>query len=162
GGEEGLALAIADVEKRIARLQAELSAAKAWEHSFSPTRMTDSRRQHLVAWQQAMKRVGKGTGKYTAKHLRDAQTHLEGCRDAIPAWVMPLHRLYDTVVPRPEMFDVVIVDEASQCGADALVLFYLAKKIIIVGDDQQISPESVGVDREAVHRLIARHLPAMD
>lgn len=162
GGEEGLALAVADAEKRMGRLQAELSAARAWDHCFSPARMTDSRRQHLVAWQQAMRRVGKGTGKYTAKHLRDAQTHLEGCRDAIPAWVMPLHRLYDTVVPRPEMFDVVIVDEASQCGADALVLFYLAKKIVIVGDDQQISPEAVGVDREAVHKLIARHLVDVD
>ena len=40
------------------------------------------------------------------------------------------------------MFDVVIVDEASQAGPEALFLTYIAKKIIIVGDDKQIEPEA--------------------
>ncbi|MEO2032470.1 MAG: AAA domain-containing protein, partial [Planctomycetaceae bacterium] len=38
------------------------------------------------------------------------------------------------------MFDVVIVDEASQCGLDGLLLLYLGAQIVVVGDNEQISP----------------------
>ena len=71
---------------------------------------------------------------------------------------MPLHRVWDTVDPAPGMFDVVIVDEASQCGFEAFPLFYLGKKILIVGDDKQISPEAVGLPRDAVYRLMEEFL----
>jgi very-short-patch-repair endonuclease len=56
------------------------------------------------------------------------------------------------------MFDVIIVDEASQCGVEALPLFYLGKKILIVGDDKQISPDAVGLPRDSVHRLMEEFL----
>jgi len=72
--------------------------------------------------------------------------------------VMPLHRVWDTVYPAPGMFDVIIVDEASQCGVEALPLFYLGKKILIVGDDKQISPDAVGLPRDSVHRLMEEFL----
>jgi len=75
------------------------------------------------------------------------------CREAIPAWIMPFYRIAETVEPRKHCFDVVIVDEASQSGPEALLLQYLAKQIVIVGDDQQISPEDVGVDQGHVFSL---------
>jgi superfamily I DNA and/or RNA helicase len=56
------------------------------------------------------------------------------------------------------MFDMIIVDEASQCGVEALPLFYLGKKILIVGDDKQISPDAVGLPRDSVHRLMEEFL----
>ena len=71
---------------------------------------------------------------------------------------MPLHRVWDTVDPSPGIFDVVIIDEASQCGPEALPLLYLGKKVLIVGDDKQISPEAVGLDRNAVHSLMEQFL----
>ena len=83
-----------------------------------------------------MRRLGKGTGKHAPRHRREAQHHLNKCRDAVPAWVMPLHRVWDTVDPAPGIFDIVIVYEASQCGIEALPLIYLGKKILIVGDDK--------------------------
>src|SRR5206468_4815376 len=54
------------------------------------------------------------------------------CLEAIPAWVVSLGRLYETVEAKPGLFDVAIVDEASQCWLDSLVLFYLAKQVIVV------------------------------
>lgn len=128
-----------------------LASLRAWSFCFS--RMKESHQRHMEAWQQAMRKLGKGTGKHAWKHRRDAQEHLNACREAVPAWVMPLHRIWDTVDPSPAMFDVVIVDEASQCGLEALPLFYLGKKVLIVGDDKQISPESIGLDREVVTKL---------
>jgi hypothetical protein len=45
---------------------------------------------------------------------------MEKCKDSIPCWVMPLYKVAETVTPEQEMYDYVIVDEASKLGADAL------------------------------------------
>lgn len=133
-----------------------IAALKAWKHCFD--RISEHERQHLIAWSQAMRKIGKGTGKYAPVHRRAAREHMEECRTAIPAWVMPLYRVVETMRPGKDMFDVAIIDEASQSGPEALVLTYMAKQIVVVGDDKQISPESVGIDREDVIRLRARHI----
>jgi len=149
------------IEDAINTTIAKLASLHAWSFCFSPQshrRIEDRHRRHMEAWQQSMRRLGKGTGKHAPRHRREAQQHLNQCREAVPAWVMPLHRVWDTVDPFPGMFDVIIVDEASQCGVEALPLFYLGKKILIVGDDKQISPDAVGLPRDAVHRLMEEFL----
>lgn len=140
----------------IRRDLAELAALKAWDFCFS--RMHEEQRRHLENWRQAMKKLGKGTGKHAHTHRQNAQRHLNECRDSVPAWIMPLHRVYETVEPGAGIFDVVIVDEASQCGPEALPLMYLGKKILVVGDDKQISPEAVGIERGQVQWLMREHL----
>ena len=113
---------------------------------------------NLMAWQLSMKQLGKGTGKHAHVHRMNAQQHLNDCRSAVPAWIMPLHRVYETVKAGPGIFDVIIVDEASQCGPEALPLLYLGERLLIVGDDKQISPEAVGVNRADVQMLIRNYL----
>jgi very-short-patch-repair endonuclease len=135
---------------------ADLAALKSWDFCFS--RMTKFHREHLMGWQQAMKRVGKGTGKYAHTFRKQAQQHLNKCRDAVPAWIMPLHRVYESVAANPGIFDVIIVDEASQCGPEGLPLLYLGKKVLVVGDDKQISPEAVGVNKAQIQQLMRNHL----
>jgi very-short-patch-repair endonuclease len=146
-----LASRVKQIEVEINHTIAILASLHAWSFCFS--RLKDDHRRHMEAWQQSMRRLGKGTGKQAFRHRHDAQDHLNGCREAVPAWVMPLHRVWDTVHPAPGIFDVIIVDEASQCGMEALPLFYLGKKVLIVGDDKQISPDAVGLLRESVDRL---------
>ena len=143
-------------QKNIRKLTATLAAAKAWQHTFR--RMSENERQSLEAWGAAMRRVGKGTGKYAHSDRRKAREHLENCRNAIPAWVMPIYRVAETMNAAKEAFDVVIVDEASQSGPEALLLAYLAKQIIVVGDDKQISPEFIGVNRADVEKLREKYL----
>jgi len=140
------------IDEEINSLVAKIASLHAWSYCFS--RLKEEHRRHMIAWQQAMRRLGKGTGKYAFRHRREAQRHLNKCREAVPAWVMPLYKVWDTVDPEPGMFDVVIVDEASQCGLEALPLLYLGKKVLIVGDDKQISPEAVGLPRDTVHKLM--------
>lgn len=144
------------IEDEVNSTIAKLASLHAWSFCFS--RLKEDHRRHMEAWQQDMRRLGKGTGKHAPRHRREAQGHLNECREAVPAWVMPLHRVWDTVSPAPGMFDVIIVDEASQCGVEALPLFYLGKKILIVGDDKQISPDAVGLPRDSVHRLMEEFL----
>ncbi len=71
---------------------------------------------------------------------------------------MPLHKLWDSVDAVPGLFDTVIVDEASQAGVDALLLLLLAKRIVVVGDEKQNSPEAVGVLEDDIARLAREHL----
>jgi very-short-patch-repair endonuclease len=139
-----------DERQRCQETLAELTAAKAWARALE--RIEDRRRASLVAWAQAVAKI-PATGLSVFRKRAEAQRLLGGCLDSIPAWVVSLGRLYETVRPEPGLFDVAIVDEASQCWLDSLVLFYLAKKVIVVGDDKQISPTIVGVAEGEIDAL---------
>lgn len=144
------------LQNRVERKLEELAALKAWQAFF--TRMDDKTEQNLTAWTKAVDRIGKGTGKYAYRHRRTARQYLMACIPKIPAWIMPLHKLWETTDPTPGVFDTVIVDEASQAGIEALLLQLLAKRIVVVGDDKQNSPEAVGVLEDDIARLARNHL----
>lgn len=139
------------LEEKIRRKIEELAAAKAWKAFFE--RLDDRTEQNLTAWTKAVARIGKGTGKYAYRHRRDAKRYLMECIPKIPAWIMPLHKVWENASPEPGVFGTVIVDEASQAGVEALLLMLLARRIIVVGDDKQNSPDDVGVAEDDIARL---------
>lgn len=147
---------ISEIENDISHTTSELAAERAWYFLFK--NMTSKHRKHLVAWFQAIRNIGKGTGKNAWKFRKVAQKQMDECRTAIPAWIMPLYRITETIKPYPGMFDFVIIDEASQAGPDALFLLFIAKKIIIVGDDKQTAPEYLGILKDNVEELLQKHL----
>jgi very-short-patch-repair endonuclease len=153
---EKISREIEETRRNINRIIADLTVCLSWGHFFD--RLTENERQNLIAWARNMQKIGKGTGKYVGKHRDAARNNMEQCRSAIPAWVMPIYRVAETLEPRPHSFDVVIIDEASQSGPEALFLEFIADKIIVVGDNKQISPESVGIDKEEVHQLRRKYL----
>ena len=159
GAEHQHRLALDDAKGRIAHTLEQIAAEKAWAHCFD--RMTENARSHLVAWSKAVRAIGKGTGKYAPLHRRNAREHLNESRSAIPAWVMPLHRVAETIKPGSELFDIAIIDEASQSGPEALLLAWLAKKLVVVGDDKQISPTYAGVNGEDVNQLREQHIAGL-
>lgn len=58
---------------------------------------------------------------------------------ALPAWIVSAPDVHNTLPLTKELFDVVIVDEATQCDiASSLPLLQRAKKAIIVGDPKQL------------------------
>ena len=137
-------------------LVAALGELEAWR--FAIVSLTDEQASHLKAYQGALRRLGKGTGKRAATHRAEARRHLAACQQAIPAWIMPTYRVAETIAANPHAFDVIIVDEASQSGVDALFLFWLGKQMIIVGDDNQISPSNVGAKDAEVAALIHEYV----
>ena len=140
----------------VEQVTAELVSIRAWHEFFR--RLDEPTRQSLMAWTKAVDRIGKGTGRFANRHRRTARRYLMDCVPKIPAWVMPLHRLWDTVDARAGLFDTVIVDEASQAGVDSFPLLLLARRIIVVGDDKQNSPEGVGVPEADVARVAREYL----
>ena len=139
--------------EHIRGLLTEAAALRAWRHFFD--RLSVREANALRGWREAVRALGKGTGRSAkAATLRQAaRNYLDECRDAIPIWIMPRYLVADMFDPAPGRYDLVIVDEASQLGIESLFLFYVAKKILVVGDDQQISPYGVGIPDQAIANL---------
>ncbi len=146
------------LQQKMEKATGSLVSIRAWAAFLD--RLDEGTLQSLNAWTRAVARIGKGTGKHAHRHRRTAQQYLMECIPSIPAWVMPLHRVWDSVDAEPGIFDTVIVDEASQAGLEALALLPLAKRIIVVGDEKQNSPEAVGVQEDDIARLAREHLGA--
>src|SRR3989442_10805438 len=104
----------ANARQRIERAPRALAAELAWAHCLN--RLSERERAHLQTWEEAVRKIGKGTGKHAARWRQRAREAMHGCRSAIPAWIMPIFKVAETVDMTPEAFDVVIVDEASQSG----------------------------------------------
>lgn len=153
-----LADQLRSAEDRKRRLTEAMAVNRSWR--FCRSRMTAEEARNLRVYAATLKKAGKGTGKYAPKYHADARAALSRAHSAIPAWIMPMRSVVASVpFDRPNLFDVVIVDEASQSGHEALLLFWLGRKVLVVGDDEQISPESVGLDFERIFRLRAELLP---
>lgn len=140
---------ISELRKRTAKL-AEKSA---WHHLFGRIEKDISQKQALQGWKLTVKKIGKGTGKKAPALKREAQKLMAKCQTAVPAWIMPVNKALESLDPKVNKFDIVIIDEASQSDISALAIIYLAKKIIIVGDDEQVSPSAVGFDNDKMTNL---------
>ena len=147
-----------EIDLEIGQLLAEAVSLRAWTHFFS--RLLPPQSAALKGWRETVRAMGKGKGQ-SAKlaHLREeARKYMDVCRDAIPVWIMPRYLVAEMIDPAPNRYDIVIVDEASQLGIESLFLFYISKKMVVVGDDQQISPYGIGIDNDAIAGLQDQYL----
>ena len=115
-------------------------------------------RAALQAYLNAIMKIGKGTGKKAGIHRQAAKSAASYANSAIPCWIMPHYRVSETLPPELGCFDLVIVDEASQSDLTALPALLRAKKVLVVGDDKQVSPEGIGFAVDQVQALMHRFL----
>lgn len=127
---------------------------RAWQHLLD-TVAGSALQSALIGWSKAVTKLGKGKGKYAARHIREARACMREAQRAVPAWIMPLPRVFESLSPDAEKFDVILVDEASQADITSVPLLYFGRKVIIVGDDKQVSPSAVGVPADDVAHLMA-------
>lgn len=139
------------------RLIREIVTASTWKKQVD--RITDTQKRALSAWKSSIKRFGKGTGKYASVYLKEARTAMKTAQNAIPVWIMPINQVLENFPATNEKFDVIIFDESSQCDVFSVNVLLRGKKAIVVGDEEQISPQSIGVKLEDVHDLVRRYLP---
>ncbi|SCF41544.1 Protein of unknown function [Micromonospora purpureochromogenes] len=144
---------IEQTRERIRRLTQELVVASSWLEVSKA--LDDRRRAALADWTTALRKIGKGTGKNAAQWQAHAQRAMSAAVDAVPVWVMSVDRAIEQFAGGAH-FDVVIVDEASQADVFSLPILSLAERAVVVGDDQQIGPQMVGVGD--VTGLINSHL----
>lgn len=140
------------------KMTSKLAECKSWYHLIVRIEHDLSQKQALQGWKLTTKKIGKGTGKNAPKHKKEAQRLMAKCQTAVPAWIMPVNKALENLDPTKNKFDIVIIDEASQSDISALAIFYMAKKIIVVGDDEQVSPSAVGVDIDKMNALLEMYI----
>ena len=70
---------------------------------------------------------------------RFAEVQYSKLLQALPIWLCSLPALHKALPLQKELFDLVIVDEASQCDiASSLPALYRAKRAVVVGDPKQL------------------------
>ena len=104
-----------------------------------------------------MKKIGKGTGKQAIGLKKEAKELMKKCQRAVPAWIMTIDKALESL-DYNQKFDYLIIDEASQADISAIPILQLAKKAIIVGDDEQVSPQAVGIDQDKQRNLIDMYI----
>jgi very-short-patch-repair endonuclease len=149
---------LADTEIRLQEATRTLATLKAWKSCDEYLRKHPEIRQAMVAWAKMVEKIGKGTGKHAETYRRTARKYFQQARLGIPVFIMPLYRVAEQVEAEPETFDVVIVDESSQTGPEGLLLQYLGKQCVIVGDDKQISPEGAFIEGSQIQVLMDQYL----
>ena len=115
-------------------------------------------RQALTAYLTAIRRIGRGTGKRAVRYRHNAREAADQANHAVPCWIMPHYRVSESLPAELGVFDLVIIDEASQSDLTALPSLLRAQKVLIVGDDKQVQPEGVGVKEEYIKNLMENHL----
>ena len=141
------------LSKELHKKTSELASNLAWYHLVKRTEANISMKQDLANWQLTMRKIGKGTGKRAPLLRKQARELMARCQKAVPAWIMPMSTALTTLDPSSNKFDIVIVDEASQSDVSSLAILYMAKKVIIVGDDKQVSPMSIGSEVDKIRNL---------
>ena len=151
---------ILEKSEELKKLTTDLVTKKTWYNiiKFIEEKDNLAMSQALKGWKQTVQKIGKGTGKNTNIHKKNAKEKMLLCQKVVPAWIMPLNKVFDTLNPVENKFDIVIIDEASQSDISSLILLYMAKKIIIVGDDKQVSPSDVGVNIDKINMFRRKYI----
>lgn len=115
-------------------------------------------RRALSAFGQATRNLGIGTGTQAVRWRRQIQEAALEAAPAAPVWIMPEHKVAEQLPARLGEFDLVVLDEASQSDVTALAALARGKQILIVGDDQQVSPTAIGIASQRIDELRTRFL----
>lgn len=145
-----------DLESELSKTYQQAVTTRTWLQMVE--KATPAVRSALEAYRVAISRIGRGTGVRAPRFRKDARDAAEHASPAIPCWIMPHYRISESLPVALGEFDLVIIDEASQSDLTALPALLRAKKVLIVGDDQQVSPEGVGLEDKKITSLMGQFL----
>lgn len=140
----------------LSRTYLDIVAEKTWLGVFNNS--PQNIRQALQSYLTSIHAIGAGTGIRAVRHRRNARDAMQKAYMAVPCWVLPQWRVSETLPPEIGLFDLVIVDEASQSDIWALPALLRGKKLLIVGDHKQVSPSVVGLTEQRIVDLEQRFL----
>lgn len=99
--------------------------------------LAEALRRHRTTFQAFSKGIRARTSQRQDSYFEEVRwRHLLG---ALPVWLVNLGDLHRILPLERELFDLVIIDEASQCDiASALPALQRAKRAVITGDPKQL------------------------
>lgn len=143
-------------EQGLARFYKEVIANAAWLKTKENA--TPNILQALAGYATALTRIGQGTGPNATRYRRDARECMFTAAGAVPCWIMNHNRVSESMPADVGVFDLVIVDEASQSDLWSLPAVLRGKKILVVGDDKQVSPDGGFIASSGIQNLLHRFL----
>lgn len=98
------------------RVEKEVLLKDAYERSIElrtwlelSRKATDGVKAALAAYADAVRRIGKGTGKRAGRFRREARAASDRAKGALPCWIMPHYRVSESLPADLGLFDIVIV-----------------------------------------------------
>jgi hypothetical protein len=134
----------------------ELARRRSWKKALD--RIDPKTLSQMQRYATESRKYGAGTGITAARRMTEIRKLLNDCLPAIPAWIMPIDQVAQEFPAKLELFDVIIVDEASQARLDSIFLLALSKRIVIVGDHKQVSPDGGMLADAEVQQIVNRYL----
>jgi len=119
----------------------------------------------IDTYKKASKMFGKKTTKKSAEYYKlqhNLQTMLQDGKllDALPIWIMPTDIVSEMLPATFGLFDVVILEEASQSNCLAIPALFRGKKLIVIGDEKQVNPPASTEDyKQFISQKLGSGLP---
>ncbi|KVP97029.1 hypothetical protein WJ97_14515 [Burkholderia ubonensis] len=145
-----------ELTQQLARLYRELASERAWLGVYRNS--TDKTKQALQSFLTSIQAMGAGTGVRAVRHRRAAREAMEKAYLSVPCWVLPQWRISETLPAEMGLFDLVVIDEASQSDISSLPAILRGKKLLVVGDHKQVSPVAIGVSEAKIAAAYERLL----
>ncbi|MBP6783811.1 MAG: hypothetical protein KA152_08485 [Verrucomicrobiales bacterium] len=99
--------------------------------------LKEALRRHRKTFQAFSKGVRARTAQHQETYFEDVRW--ESLLEALPVWLVNLSDLHRVVPLESGLFDLVIIDEASQCDiASAMPALQRGKRAVITGDPKQL------------------------
>ncbi len=123
-----------DLEQKLQRLHAEI---RNYLYMDFQHRLIKTLRFYRGDLMQFLKGLKSKTGNEKGSYF--ANVRFSKVLQALPVWVVNAADVHRVLPLEKELFDVVLIDEASQCDiASALPLVQRAKRVVVVGDPKQL------------------------
>ncbi|RKX93330.1 MAG: hypothetical protein DRZ90_12935 [Spirochaetes bacterium] len=146
--------------------QVSLGVYESWLKTL-PKRMTQQERTSAASFLTLLKMImhadedGSRAGSAVfAKYYQE----LERLNNVFFAWAITSLSVRSKIPFKPHIFDIVVIDEASQCDiSSAIPMLYRAKKAVVIGDGKQLQHISLlrkkmDMGLMAKHDLIDNHI----
>lgn len=133
-----------DVDRELIKIKADLAetAEKLWNKWLitRPLQMDASCRSEMNEYVSAMRLIGDVDLSDYPDIKKKFHRLQQKMTSFLPCWAVTSLSAKGRVPFQPGLFDLVVVDEASQCDiASVLPMLYRAKRAVIIGDPKQLS-----------------------
>ena len=144
------------LESDLSKTYQELVAQKTWLGVYNNS--PEDIRQALQAYLNAIQAMGSGQGVRAVRYRKNAREAMARAYKPVPCWILPQWRVSETIPAEIGLFDLVVIDEASQSDIWALPALLRGSKLLVVGDHKQVSPSAVGMKELKIQELVDRFL----
>lgn len=130
---------------------------------YAKQRIDENIRLNSTTYRQDLALYYDGLDSASFSEYKDILSRInhENVLKVFPIWLVNLSELNAVLPLQKEIFDLVIIDEATQCDiASALPAIYRAKKVVIAGDPNQLRHYSFVSDFQQKIKQRQYNLPA--